>query len=343
MNLEQTNTEMRTFTSEEKVKLVEMSVNEIELSIRAANLLNTLEITRVDQLIDNCTTNGEYTGLTGKVKNTKGVSTNYEIALRLQELGFVSDISHLKKPNWALLPPDTNRMREIAQNTEISLSLKLSEMEWTRKEFNYISYIKLNGRLFNDGSISDIIIEFVRISNNGDLIFLPKSNGKEVSEIIERRLIEWCILKPKREIKEVVKISLYEKLISHYTKSPFNKETETFNDFARTQNKLPVDYQTVKDRLIAFEALVDKVNSLMDIKEFIDSDPTIPSLDNIPKHILKILDRLQKEISIAKHYFTEEKISYYRAMLTNRNSERTYITCPGIYLREFKWYFRPNT
>jgi len=200
----------------------ESSVNEIELSVRAANIINTLGIYTIGQLMDNCTVDGRYATLKGGVRGVKGVGVNFEIATKLLELGFIDEIHHLKKTESQFDSPDQERLKEIESACTVSFACLLSELHWEKDELVDIQKLRFgNWREeipFKKASVLDLIQQYIRIDNQNRLL-LRTWGYRDESEynalpIIEACLEEWGVIDPKRKNKKVLvrKLSRHEKL-----------------------------------------------------------------------------------------------------------------------------------
>lgn len=198
----------------------ESSVNEIELSVRAANIINALGISSIGQLIDNCTVDGRYATLKGDVKGVKGVGVNFEIASKLLELGLIDEIQHLKKPASEFSAPDQKRLKEIESVCTVSFTCLLSQLHWEKDELKDIQKVYFGTRRetpFTKASVLDLIQRYIRIDNQNRLVL--RTWGHDIESeydallVIEARLEEWGVLDPKRKNKKVLvrKLSRHEK------------------------------------------------------------------------------------------------------------------------------------
>jgi hypothetical protein len=301
------------------------SVNEIELSVRAANIINTLGIETIGQLVDKSTTNGQYTGLKGNAKGIKGVGLNYEIATKLLELELIDGVQHLKKPVTQFDAPNQERLKEIGSSCTISLTSSLSDLNWEKDELVHIqrAYFGINEDIpFTRASVLDLIQQYIRIDNQNRLILRTWGYRSELKYnllfIVEPRLEEWGVLDPKRRNKKVLvrKLSQYEEweaknkpvtppyvpktLLSHIQSYYYNLHVEDEIEALHRRIITSGSYY-ILDQI---DRLWERIDRMMIPEEVLKNIPLTTPFDELPSTIKEDVLRLADQVNRFKVFFT---------------------------------------
>lgn len=205
------------------LNLLGMSVWEIELSVRVANIVHGLNIVTIHDLLKLCCDNGRFVGLKG-VKGA-GPVVNYEIASKLVELGVLDSLKGLKVPAYALPCLSDQDVESISQISSVDIETKLLDLNWTWQEYALVSnnynnrgyYGNYLGRIQKpDGgasyTIKHFILQFLRVDVNREGVYVlrtwdyscidSKKGGEERREFlrfVREKLTEWNV--PFKEIK----------------------------------------------------------------------------------------------------------------------------------------------
>lgn len=206
-----------TETLKQTLKMLGMSVWEIELSTRAANIVNGLNIVTIHDLLRSCCDNGRFVGLKG-VKGAGSV-VNYEIASKLVELGVLDGVRGLKIPKYALPCLSDQDVESISQIASVDIETKLLDLNWTREEYSLVSnnyndrYLRTDylGHVQKPNSgasytIRHFILQFIRVDVNRGGVYVLRTweyfhtnssrsaeRIKDLLRFVREKLTEWNV------------------------------------------------------------------------------------------------------------------------------------------------------
>ena len=186
---------------------MDMSVNEIELTVRSANILNNCGITTVRTLVERCVILDTFVGIKGY--RGAGVAVNFEIAQKLYNLGFLKSLEGIRKPMTQFPRLSLKDLFVLSEKSAVNFDTKLTDLDWTWEEKclhlcdiedeggSWVSFCPPHSGKYL--CISDLVRHWLRVDDSGDYVFRTwgfrmKSEKLEKQLAFNRKkLAEWDV------------------------------------------------------------------------------------------------------------------------------------------------------
>lgn len=192
------------------LRLLNMSVNELELSVRTANIFNSQKIRSISDILKHSTQDGYFIGLK-KIKGA-GVYVNHEIAFKLFELKIFdeAELSKIKVPKTEFPPLSQDDIEILSMKSTIDLKTRLVDLNWDWREYRMIcqntSFSIKPPDVGSRYTIEDLISQFLRADLNRDRRAVFKNWGRSFNrysrareeqekglDFVKKKFTEWNI------------------------------------------------------------------------------------------------------------------------------------------------------